>query len=271
MKNLKSLVAGICLLLTSCAKEPKTIYLNSLVLNLDDNIRTIACVSKKEGDEDIKKLLTQEYEEAWLYDGVCWHEIGFESSRLDYALEEDGESFAEVSLDYDYVWNFFSANDSLLWKHNHSYGNKKNQDIALKNWDSEKRKELLFTREIDLALPNDADIETLVSMQRDFSQEKKDGVFIGEVSSRYGVTSFYATEKGREYFYDKTEEEITNFAVERWNACINAESPESDNFLDWIKYYCDAMDNDYFECEFKPYTNLENEIISIKDFLENIK
>ena len=270
MKNLKSLVLGAFMLgISSVSAE--TVKLDSLIVNNNDNIQTVVCIPENIADRQARELLTSELEEGWIFDKECWHEVLSESSNIDYCARHNNEYAFGYVYSKDLEGIFAAAEDTLKFRHTHPYGdiNKVREALAPLRWGD--WRQAWIDQKVDGAAPNDGDIELFIWMQNEYGKVLQEGVLIGQISSEFGVTDFYLTEEGREYFREKSDKQISKFAFHRWKDYMETEVPESDNFVEWINQYTASMNNKYFKVEFRAYSDLSSESLSLRKLLENEK
>ncbi len=270
MNKLKSLVLGAFMLGTASASG-STVNLDSLVVNTNDNDKTVVCVPENVADRQARDLLSLEYEEGWVFDKSCWHEVLRESGKLDYGASENDEYAFGYVYPEELSDLFNAAEGTLKFRHTHPYGdiNQYREMFAPLEWND--WEQAWIDLKVDGAAPNDGDIDMLIWMQNQFRDTLADGVLIGQISSEFGVTDFYLTEEGREFFRGKSNEETYEFAFDRWNAYMQTDVPTSDNFVDWINTYTSSMNHPYFRVEFRPYENLDPNSLSIEGLLESEK
>lgn len=269
MKSLKSFILGTFILGSTGPSFAQSVELEDLVVNLDDNVQTVVCAPESVVDEQARSLLDVEYEEGWIFDKRCWHEVLRESSRINYMGSDEDEYASGYVYPSELSDLFSAAEDTLKFRHTHPYGDMEKHRELFASLDRGDWEQAWIDLKVDGAFPNDVDIDLMIWMQNEYSKTLEDGILIGQISSEFGVTDFYLTPEGRDYFKGLSDDETYEYALGVWENYMQTVVPESDSFVELIYLYSSAMSDPYFKVDFKPYFDLSSDDVSIDKFLES--
>jgi len=268
MKSLKSFILGAFILGSTGPSFAQSVELEDLVVNLDDNVQTVVCAPESVVDEQARPLLDVEYEEGWIFDKECWYEVLRESSRINYMGSDENEYASGYVYPSELSDLFDTAQDTLKFRHTHPYGDMEKHRELFSSLDWGDWEQAWIDLKVDSAFPNDVDIDLMIWMQKEYSKISENGVLIGQISSELGVTDFYLTPEGRNYFEGLSGDECYEYALSLWENYMHTVVPESDNFVELINSYSSAMSDPYFKVEFRHYSDLNSDDVSIDNFLE---
>lgn len=217
-----SLIAALGLSLysgqKSFAQHPPSLdapikYVNKLVSNTSVDYRTAVKQTESQGIFQIKELLNkEEVEEVWAYlpKKREWIEIGYaEKPEEKIVIKNQVFYNTEVKLDTSFLEKLMKENNEITVWHYSPNGSQMLED-KIKTAEDEGKP--LTEQEISKiknyisvceAIPSEFDLINMISNSQKFNEINPDGKLLYKLCSKTGVTEFYLTNKGKEFFKDK--------------------------------------------------------------------
>ncbi len=195
-------------------KKIEYVVVDDLVVNNENNYRTVVLKNEETGILEIRKLVnTSPIEECWTYlpSKEKWIEIG-KGEELE--QEVDGQYFTKIKLDALLIEKLMAENDNLIVYHFHpsqsSFLNNKieKRKDACRPMNKEEIEEERTGFLVKRAYPSDADVMCMIGNSMDFYEKQPVGNITFKIGSHYGVTEYSLTDEGRAYFRTDDSEEF---------------------------------------------------------------
>ena len=149
-------------------------YVTNLVVNTSKSYKTAVYESESAGIEQIRILIEKSpLEESWAY--LPKKELWIETGINEYNKPEG----AGVSYEQPSLRSILKENDEIILYHFHP---------KWKDW-------LVYE-----ALPSNNDLDSMVSISKQFYEQHPDGLITEKMCSYYGLTEYWITKSGLESF-----------------------------------------------------------------------
>ena len=223
-------------------------YVNSLIVNRNKAIRTVALKNEFDGINDIKKLIKSSgYEEAWVYlpDKEEWIETGIDEEVNNGQTMIMSDADYEISLSRSnnriYVYHFHPTDEAIEKESKQEYTNKKSEGVEQYHSEDENDNLLedLFNG-IEDAAPSTTDLKSMVISSVKNRKINPKVNIVHKICSVHGVTEYSLTKKGFEHYHLSNQDIlIKNLWVIHNNGSTNITS-------------------DFIDIKFTPYKSLES-------------
>ncbi len=177
-----------------------------LIVNDNNNFRSIVYKDEKRGVTDMRKLLqSSRVEECWIYlpEKEKWVEIGRGEAP---EKKLDNRYVTKVSLDVRFMEELLDNNSFLVVYHIHptytlflkdKMEERRENDISIKANEREKERVLYLMRR---TFPSEQDLRNMIENTMVFYEKNPLGEITFKICSHYGITEYKLTEKGKQYF-----------------------------------------------------------------------
>jgi hypothetical protein len=207
-----------------------TEYVSNLIVNTSKSYKTVVSESELDGIQQIRGLISESpLEESWIYlpKESLWIEIG----QDEYIKKNQKGVFQHPRT----VTDIMKGNDELIFYHFHP------QDSR-------------HTNQSYLALPSKADLESLLSNIKEYSELNPAGKLAEKICSVYGVIEIRLSPEGIDFFSEGNHT-ITD-SVDYRILCINGKTIERVNYSVSDNKAISLLKNQRFDVKFIPYADL---------------
>jgi hypothetical protein len=187
----------------------RAVHMDKLAVNTVDRIYAVVDEDERQGIQDLRKLLGSSInEEAWAYlpKKKVWIEIGINETITDRSIS--------TTINCEKLEEIWRQNQEIIMYHIHPY------------LQIEDEKGRSYT-----AFPSHSDLEAMVKFSMEFYAGNPKGTITHKIASKYGITEYNLTEKGRELL--KTRNVIPDYALKTRAGIQNARAVLS---LSNVKY-----------------------------------
>lgn len=186
----------------------RSVVVNELVVNAENNYRSVVYKSEKRGVVDMRNLLkSSRMEECWIFlpREKKWIEIGRGEAP---EKKFDNRYVTKVRLDVRFMERLMAQNSLLVLYHIHPAHSQlledkmkmRSENGNLVNANEGEKERVLFL--MRRAFPSEQDLRNMIENSMLFYAHNPQGNITFKICSYYGITEYYLTEKGRIYFAD---------------------------------------------------------------------
>jgi len=245
---------------------------DQLVVNTENTCRTVFKGNEEDGIKQLQQLVeSSKLEEAWAYlpERLEWIEIGKEEKPE----TKQGEIYTK-EVKFNIPQDLFRNNHSIIIYHFHpryslqleelNVAAKQKKEVSKQKQElgvvTKQKQELnaIVKREQEIlirkTLPSGRDLSKMIVDSRDFYQIHPQGQITFKFRSPYGITEFFLTEKGKEFYKDKGN--LAAFLVGQ-GLRNKVENGYPMNFHEEpfarIEGFCGWMSNNEIQIRFMPY------------------
>jgi len=231
--------------LSTLLKERPISITNELVVNTENKVRYAAMISEKQGIKDLfQKVYTSEFEEGYTYvkSFGAYVEIG--------KNEENGKIYAGVEFENNVIKKLYCTYGNLINTHIHPTRDVKKPEkitsaIPRKQWDY-----------LEM-LPSFEDLTSYLILCKEL-YKIKDGNIVDRIQSKFGITEYSLTKKGKKYIEFLSNAEVAGYVAEKTNVLNNIFSNKIQPLERIVHTASRILNDEYLKWEFIPYTELFN-------------